>query len=72
MRDEIVDVLLIVAEDVEYSAPWHGWSVYGRRKEGGTEWVPAVELCTEEVASDLILRAERTFEVTSGFLKSFG
>ena len=65
-----LDDLLCVADDAEVAAPWHGWSVYGREREDGTGWTPAVDLCTKEVAEDLLKRAERTFSTAEKFLET--
>ena len=68
--DAFLEEVLGCAEDAEFSAPWHGWSVYG--KEGGNgRWVPAVELCNRTVACDLLERAERTFMTARRFLEIF-
>lgn len=76
-RDEIrkrfnqnmVDALMKTAGDAEIAAPWHGWSVYGKAKENGTGWIPAVDLCTADVAKDLMHRAERTIVTVEKFFK---
>lgn len=65
-----LDGLLYVAEDIEVAAPWHGWSVYGRERDNGTGWIPAVDLCTREAAEDLLSRAKRTVSTTERFLET--
>ena len=40
------------------AAPWHGWSTYGKPREDGTGWAAAVDLCTREIAEDLMKRAK--------------
>jgi len=62
--------LRTLAQDVQEAAPWDGWSVYGRMEPGG--WVPAVDLCTEERAGDLLERAEAAFQTASSFYSWLG
>jgi HEPN domain-containing protein len=59
-----------LAQDAREAAPWHGWSVYGRMEPGG--WVPAVDLCTEEKARNLLERAEAAFQTASSFYSWLG
>lgn len=66
---QMIDAFMIAAEDVNISAPWHGWSVYGKAREDSTGWMPAVELCTADVAEDLMRRAERTISTAEKFLQ---
>jgi HEPN domain-containing protein len=54
-----------LANDVQEAAPWHGWSVYGRLEPKG--WMPAVDLCTEETARDLLKKATQGFQTASEF-----
>jgi HEPN domain-containing protein len=61
--------LFRIIEDIRASAPWHGWSVYGKERENGTGWISAVELCKEDTAKDLVKRAQRTLSVVEKFLK---
>jgi hypothetical protein len=65
LKQDVYDRLIFIADDVGISAPWHGWSVYGR--EVGGRWVPAVELCTKDTAGDLIERARRTLATAEEF-----
>lgn len=67
----LIDTLISIADDVKIAAPWHGWSVYGREKEDGMGWISAVDLCTEDVAKDLVARAQRCISIIAEFLKSF-
>lgn len=57
--------LRVLADDVREAAPWHGWSVYGRLESEG--WMPAVDLCTEETARDLLEKAIQAFQTASEF-----
>ncbi len=66
---QMVDDLIIAAEDARIAAPWHGWSVYGRAKEDGTGWVSAVDLCIREIAEDLAKRARHVFKTVEKFVQ---
>ncbi|MDI7267171.1 MAG: HEPN domain-containing protein [Myxococcota bacterium] len=48
-----------LAGDVAETAEWHGWATYGRRLPDRT-WRAAADVCTEDAARDLLLRAERS------------
>jgi hypothetical protein len=48
-----------LADDVARTAEWHGWATYGRRLPDST-WLAAADVCTEDAARDLLLRAERS------------
>ncbi|HIC90520.1 MAG TPA: HEPN domain-containing protein [Syntrophaceae bacterium] len=50
--DEISQGLHNMIEDVGLAKDWHGWSVYGK-EEGGVLYA-AVDICTKEVAEDLL------------------
>jgi hypothetical protein len=63
----LVQALHQLVADVEEVAPWHGWSTYGKESEDGT-WIAAVDLCTREVAEDLLARAKRAFQALNDFL----
>lgn len=65
----MVDALTKAAGDAKIAGPWHGWSVYGKAKENSTGWMPAVDLCTADVAEDLMRRAERTIATIERFLQ---
>lgn len=66
---EILRIVEEIASDVDESAPWHGWSVYGRKDVGG--WVGAVDLCKEEIANDLLKKAEKGFTTAQKFISAF-
>jgi HEPN domain-containing protein len=70
IREGSAAKLRTLAQDVQGAAPWHGWSVYGRMEPGG--WVPAVDLCTEEKARNLLERAEAAFQTANGFCSRLG
>ena len=70
LGQHMIDALMGAAEDVSICAPWHGWSVYGKAREDSTGWMPAVDLCTADVAEDLMKRAERTINTAEKFLQS--
>lgn len=63
--EEMPAALLQLADDAEQAAPWHGWSTYGR--EGGQGWLPAVDLCTQADAEDLLERARRAYPLARRF-----
>jgi HEPN domain-containing protein len=65
LGEELSERLRVLANDVHQAAPWHGWSVYGRLEPGG--WMPAVDLCTEETARDLLEKAIQAFQTASEF-----
>jgi hypothetical protein len=56
-----------LAADAHEAAPWHGWATYGRKTPDAT-WLAAVDVCTEDAARDLLLRAERSV-ATAGRLR---
>lgn len=67
LGEKMLQNLKTFAEDVEIAAPWHGKSIYG-------DWerrIPAVELCTEEVARDLAARAEHSFTTAQKFFNGW-
>lgn len=66
---EILKVIEEITNDVDEAAPWHGWSVYGRKEPEG--WVGAVDLCKEEIANDLLKKAERGFTTAQRFISTF-
>jgi len=65
-----LDEILYTADDAEVAAPWHGWSAYGKEREDGSGWIPAVDLCPKEVAEDLLRRAKRTISTGEKFLET--
>lgn len=65
IEERLSDKLHALANDAQEAAPWHGWSVYGRLKPEG--WMPAVDICTEETARDLLEKATQGFQTASEF-----
>lgn len=64
------DMLSGLHKVVQYArnaAPWHGWSTYGKEEEDG--WIPAVELCTKEIAEEILSEAEDSFEIAKEWTK---
>ncbi|MBS3906752.1 MAG: hypothetical protein KGZ49_06915 [Syntrophaceae bacterium] len=49
--------------------PWHGRSTYGGLKNG--LWTSPSELCTEELAIELINKASKSVDKASGFIEEF-
>ncbi len=66
---QFLNLLSNVIEDIRVSAPWHGLSVYGKEKDDGSGWIPVVDLCTEDIAKELVTRAQRTITVVEEFLR---
>ncbi len=62
---QLLEQLAREADDV---APWHGWSMYGRSEEDDN-WIPAIDLCTQPVAEDLVARARRSFDTANIFIQ---
>lgn len=63
-----VETLIQITEDVKIAAPWHGWSVYGREREDGGGWIPAVELSTRLVIiSSSLIFLEPLINTVHGF-----
>lgn len=56
-----------LAEYAEDIAVWHAWSTYGRQDNEGN-WIPAVDLCTEDVAKQCLCMARYSFEVVQKFM----
>jgi len=54
---------------VKDAAPWHGRSTYGGLKNG--LWTSPSELCTEEVAIELLNKARKSVDKASGFIREF-
>lgn len=67
--EEMLAALRQVARDAEKAAPWHGWSTYGRESED-KGWLAAVDLCTQEIAKDLLQRARRALPVAKNFTET--
>jgi HEPN domain-containing protein len=65
IEERLSERLHVLAADVQEAAPWHGWSVYGHLKPEG--WMPAVDICTEETARDLLEKAIQAFQTASEF-----
>ena len=65
--DKVVSEELIrLAQNATELAPWHGKTTYGEEMQG--EFVPAVELCTEEKAEWALGKAKIAFDVANKFL----
>jgi HEPN domain-containing protein len=66
----LLDKIRRLGEDSAKVAEWHAWSTYGR-EEGDKGWTPAVELCTQDIADEMVEKAEMGFEAASKFLKAW-
>lgn len=58
-----------LCKDVTHAAPWHGRSIYGEKREDG-KWYRAAEICTEEIATNMIEPARNSHKTASDFLSS--
>jgi hypothetical protein len=65
IEEGLSERLHVLADDVQEAAPWHGWSVYGHLEPEG--WMPAVDICTEETARDLLGKAIQGFQTAGEF-----
>jgi len=63
------DGSLEVAAYAREAAPWHGRSTYGGLKNG--VWRSPSELCTEEVAAELLDKAKKAVNKAAGFVERF-
>lgn len=66
-----VENLHTLAKDAGVAAPWHARSTYGMRSKSGI-WLPAVDICTREMAEDLLERASRSYETAVRFSRHLG
>jgi len=62
-----LESLRLLAEDAKTASPWHVWSTYGRVEDGAR--IASVDLCTREVAEDLLKRARRSYETAVKFFR---
>ncbi len=62
-----LDEILQIANDVKFSAPWHGWSVYGKEDEEQGIWISAVDLCSEGIAKEMFEKGRRVIKITQDF-----
>lgn len=65
--EEMFKSLMGIRKDVSDTFHWHGWSTYGRREKNGS-WKGAVEVCTENIAKDLLSKAQRSYKTAKEFL----
>lgn len=63
----ILEDLNQMAGNVTKVAPWHGWSVYGRKSKKG--WIAAVDLCTPDKAAWVLQLAEKCFHLAEEFVR---
>jgi HEPN domain-containing protein len=57
--------LHVLSEDADYAGPWHGLSTYGEVREG--VHYAAVDICTKDVAQDLLSRAKKAYKTLELF-----
>lgn len=60
---------LTVASYVREAAPWHGRFIYGGLRDG--VWRSPSELCTEDVAAELLEKAEKSVTEAAEFIEGF-
>jgi len=68
-RGLLGDDVLEVASYVKEAAPWHGRSTYGGLQDG--VWRTPSELCTEEVAVELLDKAKKSMNKAAEFIERF-
>jgi len=60
---------LEIASFTKEAAPWHGRSTYGGIRND--LWISPSELCTEDVAIELLDKAKKSVTKATGFLERF-
>jgi len=70
MVENFIMKLTELARSATWAAPWHGRTTYGRINPDGSR-ISASELCTKEVAQELINRAGDSFETARIFLEEW-
>lgn len=68
LGEDFVKDLQILVEDVYTAAPWHGKTIYGFTDNFGRTIKSAVKICTEDIAKDLLVRAERSYTTAEKFI----
>lgn len=68
--EEFLGKVKDLGKDSAEVAEWHGLSTYGKRIDEET-WLAAVDVCTPEVAEEMVEKAERNFETASKFLRAW-
>ena len=68
-KDLLNKDFLEVASYAKEAAPWHGRSTYGGLRNG--LWRSPSELCTEEIAEDLLDKAKRSMSKAADFIERF-
>jgi HEPN domain-containing protein len=61
----LIKDLFTLSEDADYAGPWHGLSTYGEVREG--VHYAAVDICTKDVAQDLLIRARKAYKTLENF-----
>lgn len=65
LRNDFLEVALNAKE----AAPWHGRSTYGGLRNG--IWRSPSELCTQDVAVELLDKAKNSVNKAAGFIENF-
>ncbi len=66
--EQMINDLQTICEDAKISAPWHGISIYGMEDNISGCRISSLRACTEEIAKDLLSRAERTYKIAEKFI----
>lgn len=70
MGEKTRDKLKILSEDARIASPWHGISTYG--KISGGIRLPASEICTREIAEEMLSRAKTSLGIAEEFIEAWG
>jgi len=70
MGENFISKLAELTRNATWAAPWHGRTTYGRINPDGSR-TSAFELCTEEIAQELMNRAKSSFETARIFLEKW-
>jgi hypothetical protein len=62
---ELLASFYALSEDADFAGPWHGLSAYGEVMRG--VHYAAVDICTKEVAQNLLTRARRAYKALEDF-----
>lgn len=65
--EDFIGEFLSLADAANKAAPWHVWSTYGKQ-EPGRPRISAVDLCTEEVAQEMLAMAREAHRVADQFV----
>lgn len=69
-RFSLQNEIMVLANNADDVSPWHARSVYGGKDKDGV-WKAAYELCTEEIAKDILLKAKDSVGIAKGFVEKW-